>query len=108
LYLSKICYNLSLFQNSVSFGTTSNDNFFEIESLDSLVDEYRKNELQSKKLLAEKYRDDNDGKRLYNQLIKNMQQHQILEEIFISGLYEIIIKNVNFDNFYAKVRKKLA
>jgi AAA15 family ATPase/GTPase len=106
--VEKYLYNNLLIIQDLNLKKQINDNFFEIESLDSLIDEYRRNELQNKKLLAKKYRDDNDGKRLYNQLIKNMQQHQISEETFISGLYEIIIKNVSFDNFYANLRKELA
>jgi AAA15 family ATPase/GTPase len=106
--VEKYLHNNLIAAQHLSLKKQINDNFFEIESLDSLIDEYRKNELQNKKILAEKYRDDTDGKRLYNQLVKNMQQHQISEETFISGLYEIIIENVNFDNFYANLRKELA
>jgi hypothetical protein len=105
--VEKYLYNNLIAAQNLNLKKQINDKFFPIESLDSLVDEYRKNELQNKKLLVEKYREDNDGKRFYSQMIKNMQQHQILEETFISGLYEIIIKNVSFAGFYANLEKEL-
>jgi predicted ATPase len=106
--IEKYLYKNLLVTQNLNLKKHINDNFFEIESLESLIDEYRKNESQSRKLLAEKYRDDNDGKRLYNQLIKNMQKHQISEETFILGLYEIIIKNISFDSFYTNLKKELS
>jgi hypothetical protein len=84
-----------------------NDKFFQVESLDSLIAGYKNNEEQSKKLLLDKYREDNDGKRLYHHLLRNLRSHQITEETFIMGLYEIIIKNVNFDAFYNNLKKEL-
>jgi AAA15 family ATPase/GTPase len=105
--VEKYLYKSLLSTPNLNLKKQINDNFFEVESIDSIINEYRENELQNKKLLGDKYRDDNDGKRLYNQLLKNMMRHQISEETFISGLYGIIIKNVNFDSFYASLKREL-
>jgi hypothetical protein len=85
-----------------------NDQFFQIESLENLINDYRKIEEQNKKALSDKFKEDRDGKRLYNILLKNMNVHQTSEETFISGLYEIIINIVDFQPFYDNLKKELA
>ncbi|MDR1963414.1 MAG: ATP-binding protein [Planctomycetaceae bacterium] len=87
-----------------------NDRFFRVQSLDNLINEYKKDEDKDKKdkeMLQIKLKEDNDGKRFYAHLLKNMKLHQITEESFITGLYEIIIKNVKFDSFYNNLKKEL-
>jgi hypothetical protein len=58
-------------------------------------------------MLRGRFKDDNDGKRFYNHILKNMRSHQITEESFIVSLYEIIIKIVDFTSFYTNLKKEL-
>jgi hypothetical protein len=48
------------------------------------------------------------GGRLAKLIVKKMNSHQISEETFISGLYEIIINIVDFQPFYDNLKKELA
>ena len=85
-----------------------NDKFFQIESLASLLDEYKKDEEHTEKILNNKYKEDNDGKRLYHHLMKNMRFHKITEESFITELHDIIINHINFDSFNEHLKKELS
>ncbi|MDR3343093.1 MAG: ATP-binding protein [Treponema sp.] len=105
--VEKYLFNILIAMPNLTLKKQINDKFFQVQSLESLIDEYRKNEEQNKRLLPDKFREDNDGKRLYNLLLKNMQSHQITEESFITGLYEIIIKHSDFDAFYTNLKKEL-
>jgi hypothetical protein len=105
--VEKYLYKILIGAANLPMKKQINDKFFQVESLDSLIAGYKNNEEQSRKLLLDKYREDNDGKRLYNHLLRNLRSHQITEEIFIMGLYEIIIHNVNFDSFYNNLREEL-
>jgi predicted ATPase len=105
--VEKYLYNNLIISHNLILRKQINDKFFQIESLESLIDEYKKNEDQSKKALPDKFKEDNDGKRFYNHILKNMRSHQIAEEAFIVGLYEIIIKIVDFTPFYTNLEKEL-
>jgi hypothetical protein len=105
--VEKYLHNILIVSPNLPIKKQINDKFFQIESLDSLINDYKKSEEQNKSALPDKFKEDADGKRLYNSLLKNMRSHQITEESFISGLYEIIIKNVNFESFYNKLKEEL-
>jgi predicted ATP-dependent endonuclease of OLD family len=84
------------------------DNFFQVESLQSLVNEYRSIEFQNKKnqdALGKKFSEDNDGKRLYKHLLKNLAKYKISEGDFVSGLYEIILEDSGID--FTRFKKTL-
>ena len=49
--------------------------------------------------LNDKYKEDNDGKRLYTVLLKDLKSRNVTEESFINTLYTIIKKNVDFSQF---------
>jgi hypothetical protein len=104
--VEKYLANILVQRPVLSLRKEINDKFFQIESLESLIDEYRKNEDKNRKAL-DKYKDDADGKRLYNHLLKNLKSHRISEEVFIAELYEIIIKYVDFSAFYTNLEKEL-
>ncbi|MDR2376252.1 MAG: AAA family ATPase [Treponema sp.] len=106
--VEKYLANVLLQRPDLALKKEINDKFFQIESLENLVDEYRKNEDKNKKALDDKYRDDSDGKRLYNFLLRNLKSHQISEEVFVAGLYEIIIKHVDFSTFYDNLQKEVS
>jgi predicted ATPase len=105
--VEKYLHNNLIVSQNLELKKQINDKFFQIESLESLIDEYRKNEDRNKKALPDRFKADNDGKRFYNHILKNMRSHQITEEVFIAGLYEIIIKNVDFNLFYMSLEKEL-
>jgi hypothetical protein len=105
--VEKYLYNNLIISHNLILKKQINDKFFQIESLESLIDEYKKNEDKNKKALPDKFKEDNDGKRFYNYILKNMRSHQITEEAFIVGLYEIIIKIVDFTQFYTNLQKEL-
>lgn len=76
-----------------------NDSLFTIKSLDILISEYKQTEYQIKVDMLERYKEDNDGKRLYTVLLKDLKSRHINEESFINGLYSIIRTHVNFSQF---------
>ena len=71
-----------------------NDMFFNVDSIDTILCDYR----------GEK---DNNGKVLYRKLIQNLEKRQITEESFIKELCDIITDNINFSDFENELRKKL-
>ena len=76
-----------------------NDSLFTMKSLDSIITDYRMSEDKTRKSLREKYKADNDGKRLYKVLLKDRAIRSITEEQFIVFLYKIIKENVDFAKF---------
>lgn len=76
-----------------------NDSLFTMKSLDSIITDYRMSEDKTRKSLREKYKADNDGKRLYKVLLKDLAIRSITEEQFIVFLYKIIKENVDFAKF---------
>ena len=76
-----------------------NDSLFTMKSLDSIIADYRMSEDETKKSLGEKYKADNDGKRLYKVLLKDLAIRSITEEHFIVFLYKIIKENVDLTQF---------
>ena len=65
-----------------------NDDLFPIESLKDLLNDYKNT-----------YKDDPDGKKLYNLLIKNAAKRQITQSEFVFRLSKIIKENVDFSDF---------
>jgi hypothetical protein len=104
--VEKYLYNSLIISQHLNVQKQINDKFFQIESPESLIDEYKKNENKNKTALPDKFKEDNEGKRFYSHILKNMRSHQITEEAFIVGLYEIIIKTVDFASFYENLKKE--
>jgi hypothetical protein len=78
--VEKYLYKILIGAVNLPMKKQTNDKFFQVESLDSLIADYKNNEEQSRKLLLDKYREDNDGKKLYHHLLKNLRSTQITEE----------------------------
>lgn len=76
-----------------------NDSLFTLKSLDSLITDCNHTEHETAAALNEKYKEDNDGKRLYAVLLKDLKSRNITEESFINTLYIIIKQNVDFSHF---------
>lgn len=70
------------------------DNYFQAESLDELHES-----VQNK--------NDEKGKCFYKILIKNLESRNISEDLFISGITEIIFKNEDFSVFIKSLEKLL-
>lgn len=71
-----------------------NDQFFYIESLDSILADYYKN-------------GDNNGKHLYQKLRSNLEKRHISEDAFIKDLCPIIMNHTNFTSFEASLAQLL-
>jgi Predicted ATP-dependent endonuclease of the OLD family len=76
-----------------------NDSLFTVKSLDSLIADYKHSEHEMAVALGDRYKEDNDGKRLYTVLLKDVKSRNITEESFINILYSIIKENVDFSEF---------
>lgn len=76
-----------------------NDSLFTIKTLDSLISDYKHTEHEMAIALGDRYKEDNDGKRLYTVLLKDLKSRNITEESFINALYSIIKVNVDFSQF---------
>ncbi|WMI80555.1 ATP-dependent nuclease [Anaerotignum sp. MB30-C6] len=81
-----------------------NDVFFSLESVDSLILNYKESENELSKLLGDDYKTDTDGKRLFAVLLKELKKRRITEESFVNSLYQIIRDNVDFTKFYDSLR----
>ncbi|WMJ22565.1 AAA family ATPase [Paludicola sp. MB14-C6] len=84
-----------------------NDNFFPIVSIDALLNNYKSNEEKNAQILKDDYKEDSDGKRLYNYLLKDLKKRKVTEEMFVNGLYTIIKQNVDFSKFYESLKIEL-
>lgn len=84
-----------------------NDRFFNIESLDTLIREYKQHE----KLLSVQqegaFKSDTDGKRLYETLKKHLLSKRISVDSFLDGIFIIIKANIDLTNFNQNLQKAL-
>ena len=94
-YLKKILIDVP----NLTIKKAINDSLFTIKSLDSLITDYNHTEHETAMALNDKYKEDNDGKRLYTVLLKDLKSRNVTEESFINTLYTIIKKNVDFSQF---------
>ena len=74
-----------------------NDDFFQLKSLKEIINEY-KNNIET---------NDNNGKKLYNTLLKALKERNVDEDSFIIRLTDIIKKNVNFSEFNNSIKELL-
>lgn len=74
-----------------------NDDFFQLKSLKEIVNEY-KNNINT---------NDNNGKKLYNTLLKALKERNVDEDSFIIRLADIIKKNVDFSEFNNSIKELL-
>ena len=81
-----------------------NDTFFTINSIDSVISEYRESEKKKKKD-SNAYKGDSDGKGLYKALLTYLNKVNIKEEEFINYLCIIIRENIDFTNFNNSLSK---
>ena len=73
-----------------------NDRFFLVDSLDAVLAEYHSS-----------MKKDNDGKILYDFIIRKLEKRRISEEQFINGLVSIIMIHVDFTAFKEELSKML-
>lgn len=74
-----------------------NDDFFQLKSLKEIINEY-KNNIET---------NDNNGKKLYNTLLKALKERNVDEDSFIIRLADIIKKNVDFLEFNNSIKELL-
>lgn len=72
--------------------TKINDKYFIVESIDTIISEYKKH-------LKENSTKDGNGKKLYFALKKNLESHNISEEMFIFNLCDEIMSEIDFSSF---------
>lgn len=68
-----------------------NDRFFQLDSLDGILEEYHN--------AVEKSTKDKNGKKLYSLLKKHLDKQKITEDEFINGIYDLIQEKENFSKF---------
>lgn len=74
-----------------------NDDFFQLKSLKEIVNEY-KNNINT---------NDNNGKKLYDTLLKALKERNVDEDRFIDRLADIIKENVDFSKFNNSIKELL-
>ena len=74
-----------------------NDEFFQLKSLKEIVNDY-KNNIKT---------NDNNGKELYNILLKALKERNVDEDSFIIRIADIIKENVDFSNFNNSIKELL-
>ena len=105
--VEKFIRNVLVTSPNLTIKKRINDMFFNIESIDELINIYNQTEKQLQIERNENYKEDKDGKRLYTFLLKNLNKRKITEEHFINGLYDIIKENIDLSEFNANLQKKL-
>ncbi len=94
--IEKYLYSVLVGKKNTEIKKSINDRFFVVESLDSVLTEYHSLNTQ-----------DNDGKALYDLLIKTLEKRRVTEEQFINGLVSIIMENVDFSSFQSALKNML-
>lgn len=80
-----------------------NDSLFTITPLNGIIARYKQTEREIATLRGEQFKEDNDGKRLYTVLLKDLKARNITEESFVNILFSIIKENVDFSQFNASL-----
>lgn len=105
--IEKFLLNVLINKKNIQVKRSINDKFFNIESLDSILAKYKEAERMAAETLADDYRPDTDGKRLYSKLLKSLQSISINEETFVRGIYEIVNSCIDFTKFHEQLKASL-
>ncbi len=73
-----------------------NDIFFTVESISKTLSIYKLN-----------YKDDKDGKKLYNIIINEIKKNNYSEDDFINAVYKLASKYIDFSKFNSQLEKEL-
>ncbi len=84
-----------------------NDRFFSLSSIDRLIKAYLDEESTLRIKNTASYREDKNGKRLYNKIRGHLRERRISDEMFVNGIYEIIQKEIDFSGFHGELSKRL-
>lgn len=95
--IEKYLYKMLIMKPNRVVKKEINDNFFIVESLDAILSDYCIGESQK----------DNNGKTLYAKILRDLEKRKISEEVFVSGLSKIIMKNHDFSRFEKSLSKTL-
>lgn len=98
LSVEKFLYSVIKGNTNLSLRRVINDKYFIVLSLSDIVAEYNKRTMEGEK---------DNNKNFYGVLIKNLASIGTSEEVFVSGLCDDIVGNVNFTKFISSLEKKL-
>lgn len=94
--IEKFLYNVILKNTNPKLRRIINDKYFIVQSLDEIVSQYNKGTLEG---------DSDNNKNFYKKLITELQQLGTTEELFVNGLCDDIIENIDIDSFLNAVNK---
>lgn len=95
--IEKYLKNVLIDKKNSEIFKSINDEFFQLKSLNEIVNDY-KNNIKT---------NDNNGKELYNKLLKALKERNVDEDSFIIRIADIIKENVDFSNFDNSIKKLL-
>lgn len=95
--IEKYLKNVLIDKKNSEIFKSINDEFFQLKSLKEIVNDY-KNNIKT---------NDNNGKELYNILLKALKERNVDEDSFIIRIADIIKENVDFSNFNNSIKKLL-
>ncbi len=99
--VEKFLLEILINKPNVSLKTKINDKYFVVESIDMVISQYLK-------YLRDTNSKDKNGKKLYFAIKKNLESHNISEEVFIHNLCDEIMSEINFSNFEISLTKILS
>lgn len=95
--IEKYLKNVLIDKKNSEIFKSINDEFFQLKSLKEIVNDY-KNNIKT---------NDNNGKELYNILLKALKERNVDEDSFIIRIADIIKENVDFSNFNNSIKELL-
>lgn len=96
--VEKFLYNIIIDNQNKELKRIINDKYFIVESLDSIISQYNKDSLKGCS---------DNNKNFYKKLIKELKKNKTEEDVFISGLCDDIINNIDIDDFVESLKKIL-
>lgn len=97
--IEKFLYSVIKENKDLKLKRIINDKYFIVHSLDEIISQYNRGTLDGKS---------DNNKNFYKKLISELSSIGTKEEVFISGLCDDIIENIDISKFVESLKKQLS
>lgn len=94
--IEKFLYNKIIVEKNVNIIKELNDTFFIVKSIGEIISQYK-----------QKYKEDNDGKKLYHMILNEISKNSYSEDDLINTIYKIGSRHIDFSKFNSQLAKEL-
>lgn len=94
--IEKFLYNKIVVEKNNSIIKELNDTFFIVKSIGEIISQYKL-----------KYKEDNDGKKLYHAIVNEISKNNYSEDDLINTIYKIGSRHIDFSKFNSQLAKEL-